>query len=815
METSSALYELASVSLACRDQDTLLKSFAARVGATLGARAVFVWTNTASPNDNGDSESGKLVCRMRWSEVGERFTTTSESSGGILAEIYDSSESRRFGPAEIESESFEHMDVASRGRLKSALFASLRGAEGSAGVVEVLNKRTGEFNAEDTHFLEEACRLAGYALTNLEAIEGERQTQLSTLERLTALYDLGRTFTSTLELSELLPIVAQKIRDLLGASVCNLWLTDSPAGELHLVRQMGSDPTVEEGVRVPLTEGLLGGIAQQANAKLVEEPSSEPGLEERRSAGGDFEIQTWMGAPLRKNDEVLGVIELVNRVDGGTFTEDDLFMLSSVSEQAAVALHNANLLESERKVHALDALLKISQEITSTLDLDHVLSTVVHQASSVVPFDRCIIGFFDRGKFVLGAVSGETEVPKSREMEDLKSRLEWVAQQDGAVSADLYEDGWHATPEAARAQISPFLEAHEENGFYGLPLRDDQGRLGVLALLSGDADFLSDNNRETVAILANQTTVAIRNAQLYQQVPLANLLQPFSQRRKKFIAAMPRSRWAQYARRAAFVLAFLILVPWPMRVSTDATVVPAERRTVSAIDGGVVQRVFVHEGDFVQAGQVLAQLDSADDQVKLAEAEAALAQSRRELAEAEFHNDPSAAGQAKIRSDLHQSQVELEQQRVGEAQLHAPIAGMVITPKVQDKTGSMLKPGDTFCEIVAQDRMAAEMSVPENDLALVQPGKKVVVKLNAYPTTTFDGEVDRIGAQTQADAGDQYFVVRAVFPNRNGLARSGMAGRARIRAGGGWFQSGWYPVGYTLLRSPFQWAWQKAWALMP
>jgi hypothetical protein len=97
----------------------------------------------------------------------------------------------------------------------------------------------------------------------------------------------------------------------------------------------------------------------------------------------------------------------------------------------------------------------------------------------------------------------------------------------------------------------------------------------------------------------------------------------------------------------------------------------------------------------------------------------------------------------------------------------------------------------------------------------VQPGKKVVLKLNAYPTTTFDGEVDRIGAQTKAEAGDQYFIVRAIFANREGLARTGMVGRGRIRAGGGWFQSGWYPVGYTLLRSPFQWGWEKAWALMP
>ena len=166
-----------------------------------------------------------------------------------------------------------------------------------------------------------------------------------------------------------------------------------------------------------------------------------------------------MAAPLRKDDEALGVVELVNKSDGTPFNEDDLFFLSSISEQAAVALHNANLLESERKVHALDALLKISQEITSTLDLDHVLTTVVHQAGTIVPFDRCVIGFFDRNRFVLGAVSGETEVPKTREMSELRVCLEWIATQENTISADLFEDGWRVSP-AKRARRSSRFSKH-------------------------------------------------------------------------------------------------------------------------------------------------------------------------------------------------------------------------------------------------------------------------------------------------------------------------------------------------------------------
>ena len=808
METSSALFELASISLACRDQDTLLKTFAARVGTTLGARAVLVWTT------NGTAE--ELLCRMRWTEPGERLHPTElPVNGGTLAILYQSAATRRLPAREIAPEDLEHLDEFSRTRVKSALYSSLPGAQRPEGVVEVLNKRTGDFTAEDAHFLEEACQLAGRALTNLGAIEQERQSQLATLERLTALYDLGQTFTSTLELEELLPIVAGKIRDILGAGACNLWLASPDGQELNLAKQIGDDPTIEEDATASLSEGLLAEVAQQANPKLVEDPSGEAGLAERIEAGGDFELQSWMAAPLRKDDEVLGVVEIINKADGTLFNEDDLFFLSSISEQAAVALHNANLLESERKFHALDALLKISQEITSTLDLDHVLTTVVAQSASVVPFESCVIGFYDRGRFVLGAVSGETEVPKTREMSELRERMEWVAEQDSHVSANFHEDGWQVEPAEAHAQIVSFLEAHEYQGFYGLPLRDDQGTLGAMILLSKEADFLSESHLETLAILASQTTVAIRNAQLYQQVPLANILHPFAQRKKKFLAAVPQSRMMEYAQRAGIVALFLTIIPWPMRVGTDATVVPSERRTVSAIEGGVVKQVFVREGDSVKPGQVLAQLDDSEDRIKLIEADTALSQVRRELAEAEFRNDPAAAGQAQIRSQMYSAEVALEQERINDARLTSPIAGIVITPKVEEKSGSMIKPGDSFCEVVSQERMAAEMSVPETDLSLVRPGENVSLKLNAFPTTTFEGTVDRIGAQTRTDSGDQYFLVRAIFENAGGKARNGMVGRVRIRSRGGWFDSGWYPVGYVILRSPFRWFWQKLWPWLP
>ena len=68
--------------------------------------------------------------------------------------------------------------------------------------------------------------------------------------------------------------------------------------------------------------------------------------------------------------------------------------------------------------------------------------------------------------------AGESEVPKSQQMGELRQRLEWVTLQQDPVAADLYEDGWHLQPEEARARLIPFLEANGYNGAYAMALAD-------------------------------------------------------------------------------------------------------------------------------------------------------------------------------------------------------------------------------------------------------------------------------------------------------------------------------------------------------
>ena len=805
MERLPALYELATAYHSCRDLDGLFKTLSAALRTRLEARAVLLWLS---------EDDGGLRCRGKWSAPGERFEPAKETTAnGFLAEIAAAKGARRVGAAEKKPRLFAHLEPAHRERVETALYAPIPASSGGAGVVELLNKSGGEFTAEDAAFVEEAARMTGRALDTLRATDADRQSQFETVERLTALYDISRIFNSTLELEDLCPIITGKIRDLLGGGACNLWLVSSEGNTIEFAHQSGEDPTTEEDGTIALGDGFLGAVAREGQSRLAADAAEEPLLESRRQSG-EFTIETCMAAPLLEEDKVLGVIEVVNKLDGTPFDDDDLFFLTTISEQAALALHNARLLDSERKVHELDALLEISKQITSTLDLDHILTTVVHQAATVVPFDRCSIGLVDRDRFVLAAVSGEAEVPKTKEMTRLRELLEWVVNQNEPVSADQFDTGWKVSHEAGRTQIVAYLTEHERNGFYALPLRDDQGTLGVLALESGDAEFLSESQSETLAILGSQISVALRNARLYQSLPLMGVLKPMAKTREKLRTAGLGRRLELLTKVGLAALA-LAVVPLKLRVAGNSSVVPAERRVVTAQVEGVVRRVLVHEGDVVAAGLPLAELVDSEARVALERAEERLALARHDLAQAEARQDLAAATQARGRMAMEQAEVALDQEKFAHTRLVAPIAGVIVTAKVEEKVGRFLARGDPFCEVVEQDRMAADVQVPETDLSLLREGRPVALKLNAFPTNTFQGSVERVSAQTTAADGEQYFFVRILFANTGGRARTGMVGRAKITAAGGWFESGWYPSGYVLLRDPARWAWRKLWTWLP
>src|SRR5208282_5554064 len=119
--------------------------------------------------------------------------------------------------------------------------------------------------------------------------------------------------------------------------------------------------------------------------------------------------------------------------------------------------------------------------------------------------------------------------------------------------------------EETRDKFRNYFRETGMRGFYAMLLNDDTGRVGVLSLESSDPDFLGPAHIEILQVLAGQATVALRNAQMYKEVPFISVLEPMLVRKRKFMAMEKRRRTLILVFAAAAVL-FFVACPLPLRV---------------------------------------------------------------------------------------------------------------------------------------------------------------------------------------------------------------------------------------------------------
>jgi len=238
----------------------------------------------------------------------------------------------------------------------------------------------------------------------------------------------------------------------------------------------------------------------------------------------------------------------------------------------------------------------------------------------------------------------------------------------------------------------------------------------------------------------------------------------------------------------------MLLPPFPAKVSTDFILEPGKDIHVRTKVAGVVAQVFVHEGDHVKAGQMLAELANpevtADSEVvgrqlALASANVRSAQDRPET------RNPAEAVRERI---LFEEEFAIAQRRGEDLTIRAPYDGFVKTSAVDQKAGEYLDAGAEFCELVDRSKVRARVLVHDWQLNRVAAGADVQMKVLAFPFRTYSGQVEQVLPAAAADypvaqpqrlerLGQEltnYFAVIVDFPNDDGTLREGMTGTAKI-----------------------------------
>jgi signal transduction histidine kinase len=171
-------------------------------------------------------------------------------------------------------------------------------------------------------------------------------------QQLERLLEIGRTLSSTLDLPELLQAIVDVACELTQSEATSILLYDPAISGLRFEAAPGFQRDSLSKVIVPLKSSVAGWIFTHARPLMISNASSDPRVFRDVDRTLDFQTRSLLGVPLVFKQEAIGVIEAVNKVGGGHYTEDDLRILETLGAQAAIAIQNARLLARLQQVNA-------------------------------------------------------------------------------------------------------------------------------------------------------------------------------------------------------------------------------------------------------------------------------------------------------------------------------------------------------------------------------------------------------------------------------------------------------------------------------
>ena len=161
-----------------------------------------------------------------------------------------------------------------------------------------------------------------------------------TIEELRAFNEIGKTLTSTLNISEVLAIIMERISKLLRPTNWSLLLVDFETNELYFEVVVGEGSEKLQNVRLPNGQGIVGWVASQGEPILIQDAHQDGRWCNKMDDMTKFQTRSILCTPMKSRETVLGVIELVNS-QPNAYSEADLRLLSSLSDFAAIAIENA------------------------------------------------------------------------------------------------------------------------------------------------------------------------------------------------------------------------------------------------------------------------------------------------------------------------------------------------------------------------------------------------------------------------------------------------------------------------------------------
>lgn len=419
---------------------------------------------------------------------------------------------------------------------KDMLIVPLIGpGEDVKGLVSVDNPRDGRVPDYSTvEAVEVFAAQAALAIENAQMIEMLQRRA----EVLSLFNEISQSATAKLELNEVLKDVVETAPRLLPCDHSSIFLLDAESGRYVPRAVHGSALEAISSLAYGPGEGLVGDVAETGLPITVDEAdrnSRHPGL------ASEVNMATAALTPLTVSGQVAGVLCL-GREDPEDFSAAEVAMLSALADQVSVAVDNARLFEEvrafseeleerveertqelagameelEKERDRVETLYRITAQLASSLDLDHVLNKAIGLIVEAVEADRVSTVMIDStsGEEIERAALGDdTDLPlggRQTRFSRSDGLAAWASDhRQTVVVPDVQHDSrWMASEEGKSGYRSAMA----------VPLLVGEQALGAMLLLHTDVGHFEEEHVRLVETAATQVAQAINNLELYNVI---------------------------------------------------------------------------------------------------------------------------------------------------------------------------------------------------------------------------------------------------------------------------------------------------------
>jgi len=228
-------------------------------------------------------------------------------------------------------------------------------------------------------------------------------------KRLTALLEIAEILSGVLDIDALVPVIMEKSCLLLGTERCSLFLIDKKNKEL-VTRFHGG---LDKSIRIPMNRGFVGHTATTGTIVNISDAYSDPRFDQSVDKTTGYHTKNILTVPIYNNrGEIAGVTEMINKIEGDSFTEEDIKMMMAFNVFCGISLDNARLYQTSIDLtRQIRSFLELSLTLNKSHEMKKAIEQILESAKLVINGQRATLYLREPEKDVLSQFISIGEPP--------------------------------------------------------------------------------------------------------------------------------------------------------------------------------------------------------------------------------------------------------------------------------------------------------------------------------------------------------------------------------------------------------------------